>query len=103
MRQSNEISFCGSTEVAVGTIITDRPPHRSVRAELPHTAPTLDVLRQSARWDMDAEFGAEESTFRMSVVVGPIPASASDFDGAMPAATAYKEVLCISSALRCSL
>ena len=28
--------------VAVGTIIADRPPHRSVRAELPHTAPTLD-------------------------------------------------------------
>jgi len=25
--------------VAVGTAITDRPPHRSVRAELPHTAP----------------------------------------------------------------
>ena len=28
--------------VAVGTIIADRPPHRSVRAGLPHTAPTLD-------------------------------------------------------------
>jgi hypothetical protein len=26
--------------VAVGTALTDRPPHRSVRAELPHTAPT---------------------------------------------------------------
>ena len=26
---------------AVGTGITPRPPHRSVRAELPHTAPTL--------------------------------------------------------------
>jgi hypothetical protein len=25
--------------VAVGTAITDRPPRRSVRAELPHTAP----------------------------------------------------------------
>ena len=25
--------------VAVGTAIADRPPHRSVRAELPHTAP----------------------------------------------------------------
>src|ERR1039458_3113748 len=25
--------------VAVGTTIADRPPHRSVRAELPHTAP----------------------------------------------------------------
>ena len=25
--------------VAVGTAVTCRPPHRSVRAELPHTAP----------------------------------------------------------------
>jgi len=29
--------------VAVGTTIAGRPPHRSVRAELPHTAPTLDA------------------------------------------------------------
>ena len=28
--------------IAVGTAIAGRPPHRSVRAELPHTAPTLD-------------------------------------------------------------
>ena len=28
---------------AVGTIIADRPPHRSVRAALPHTALTLDM------------------------------------------------------------
>src|SRR6516165_8005423 len=27
--------------IAVGTVITDRPPHRSVRAQLRHTAPTL--------------------------------------------------------------
>ena len=36
--------------VAVGTTIADRPPHRSVRAELPHTAPTLDMWRQGAPW-----------------------------------------------------
>lgn len=29
-----------SGTVAVGTAIADRPPHRSVRAELPHTATT---------------------------------------------------------------
>jgi hypothetical protein len=28
--------------VAVGTAIADRPPRRSVRAALPHTAPTSD-------------------------------------------------------------
>src|SRR5256885_1217835 len=29
--------------VAVGTTVSHRPPHRSVRAALPHTAPTSDV------------------------------------------------------------
>ena len=29
--------------VAVGTMVAHRPPHRSVRAELPHTAPTSDA------------------------------------------------------------
>jgi hypothetical protein len=38
------------TWVAVGTLITERPPHRSVRALLTHTAPTLDAWRQSERW-----------------------------------------------------
>src|SRR5215471_13573007 len=28
---------------AVGTPITERPPHRTVRAAFPHTAPTSDV------------------------------------------------------------
>ncbi len=35
--------------VTVGTDIADRPPHRSVRARLTHTALTSDVWRQSAR------------------------------------------------------
>ena len=29
--------------IAVGTPVTERPPHRSVRAELPHTAPTSGI------------------------------------------------------------
>ena len=29
--------------IAVGTLVTGRPPHRTVRAGFPHTAPTLDV------------------------------------------------------------
>jgi hypothetical protein len=32
----------GTSGVAVGTSIADRPPHRTVRAALPHTAPTLE-------------------------------------------------------------
>ena len=55
---------CGSGMpiVAVGTIIADRPPHRSVRAELLHTAPILDVWRRSARLDTGAESEQWEST-----------------------------------------
>ena len=37
--QGVEASFWTvSNQVAVGTAIADRPPHRSVHAELPHTA-----------------------------------------------------------------
>src|SRR5258708_33520548 len=32
--------------VAVGTIIADCPPHRTVRAALPHSAPTLEDWRE---------------------------------------------------------
>ena len=35
--------------IAVGTVIADRPPHRSVRAALPHTALTLDDDDHPAR------------------------------------------------------
>ena len=31
---------------AVGTVVTDRPPLRSTRAELSHVAPTLSIWRQ---------------------------------------------------------
>src|SRR5262249_9050218 len=41
------------TLVAVGTTVARRPPHRSVRAELLHTAPTSDTWRRSARSDAD--------------------------------------------------
>ena len=36
-----EIDFLGCYLVAVGMAVTCHPPHRSVRAELPHTAPAL--------------------------------------------------------------
>src|SRR5262245_26614871 len=35
--------------VAVGTLIAERPPHRSVRAAFPHTAPTLGKDEQALR------------------------------------------------------
>src|ERR1039458_10576270 len=57
--------------VAVGTAIAGRPPHRSVRAELPHTAPALDAsaCHQGRRpthcsWYLEnAESGSESGTF----------------------------------------
>ncbi|MFM2217112.1 MAG: hypothetical protein RL240_1430, partial [Planctomycetota bacterium] len=39
--------------IAVGTAISGRPPHRSVRAELLHTAPTFDVDVRSVLQDAD--------------------------------------------------
>ena len=52
--------------VAVGTEVTPRPPHRSVRAELPHTAPTSGVTHKSAPLDMSAYFGVVEQTAQQS-------------------------------------
>jgi hypothetical protein len=33
------------------------PPHRSVRAAFPHTAPMLSTSPETADWDKDAESG----------------------------------------------
>jgi hypothetical protein len=57
--------------VAVGTAIADRPPHRSVRALLRHTAPTSDVWRRSVRRDKDAPAGDEEASGRTTAPRGP--------------------------------
>jgi hypothetical protein len=38
-----------SAEIAVGTAVASRPPHRSVREELPHTAPTLGQTSRLSR------------------------------------------------------
>ena len=37
--------------------VTGHPPHRSVRAQLAHTAPILDEWRRSAREGRDEECG----------------------------------------------
>src|SRR5262249_55985594 len=36
------------SEIAVGTLITERPPHRAERAPFGHSAPTSGILRRSA-------------------------------------------------------
>ena len=38
--------FTAYRVIAVGTALTGRPPHRSVREALPHTAPTLSRARK---------------------------------------------------------
>ena len=42
-----------ATHDAVGTLISERPPHRSVRAAFPHTALTSGDGRQIAGWAKD--------------------------------------------------
>ena len=42
--------------IAVGTAISGRPPHRSVRAELLHTAPTFDADVRSVLQDTDGGY-----------------------------------------------
>ena len=48
------IARCPACKVAVGTPISRSPPHRSVRAELPHTAPTSSIWRRSVFQDGNA-------------------------------------------------
>lgn len=50
-RASFEVGLSSEKVIAVGTVIADRPPHRSVRAELPHTVLTLDADMQTSRSD----------------------------------------------------
>ena len=55
LRPSAHSSFRDiEAKVAVGITVARYPPHRSVRAAFPHTAPTLDEWRQSGHSDMDA-------------------------------------------------
>src|SRR5271170_7734171 len=58
--------------VTVGTPVTRRPPHRSVRAELLHTAPTLDTWRRSAGWDAGERFWHSESSDRPTATTAPM-------------------------------
>ena len=46
-------AYFTDTMVAVGTILSDGPPHRSQRALLTHWAPTSGVWRRSAHLDKD--------------------------------------------------
>jgi hypothetical protein len=52
MRVNNALSV-----IAVGTQVTPRPPHRSVRAQLRHTAPTLGGDGKADVWPRMKDLG----------------------------------------------
>src|SRR6516162_6189839 len=52
--------------VAVGTLIAERPPHRSVLAAFPHTAPTSGVRRRIACRARDGECAVAGATCRLA-------------------------------------
>src|SRR5262249_59067050 len=58
--------WCGSRAadplpwIAVGTQVTLRPPHRSVRAQLRHTAPTLGSDGKANAWPWVKDLGLRE-------------------------------------------
>ena len=64
--QEMQTAISGVQRVAVGTEVTSRPPHRSVLAELPHTAPTSGVTHRSEPLDRGAYSGAVEQTGQQS-------------------------------------
>src|SRR5450759_588483 len=82
-------------DVAVGTTIAGRPPHRSVRAELPHTAPTLDEIAAKLAafrtpfrpCDVDAPYcaGTARACWTFSLV-GALPSTISAASGDLPLA-----------------
>jgi hypothetical protein len=59
-------------KIAVGTAIAGRPPYRSARAELPHTALTLDVdVSRTARWDKDEGLSASVASVHLASRTSP--------------------------------
>jgi hypothetical protein len=60
--------------VAVGTLIAERPPHRSVLAAFPHTDPTSGIGRQSACRAKDGEYAAWEARHQSALqMLIPVP------------------------------
>ncbi len=57
--------------VAVGTAIAGRPPHGSVRAALPHTAPTLGVWRENEYVGAGAPIARRDPSLKEFSELGP--------------------------------
>src|SRR6266436_1253944 len=65
--------------VAVGNALAGVPPRRSVRAELPHTAPTSGAWRRSVRSGTGAGPGPWESNDRRVDRTAPTSSGFADF------------------------
>src|SRR5262245_20092554 len=72
---------------AVETVVTDRPPHRSARADFPHAAPTLGVRRQSAAVAMGEGFSAVGESRKQSSRSAPTSCDPCGYVAAACAAT----------------
>jgi len=77
-----------SATVAVGTVIADRPPHRSPRAALPNEAPISDEWRQSELWGMDGTQAVAEANDPPDAASLPNSDDASDYDESRSSAKA---------------
>src|SRR5215813_6423392 len=60
--------------IAVGTQVTLRPPHRSVRAQLRHTAPTLGSDGKANAWPWVKDLGLREEV--IGQLCHPLPREA---------------------------
>ena len=76
------------TTIAVGMPVTRHPPHRSVRAALPHTALTLDAWRQSGHLETDAGYAGWESNDGSAPSIAASSGGSSDCAGRAAAARA---------------
>ena len=72
-----EMSPGMATRVAVGTAVTRRPPHRSVHAAFPHTAPISDNWRQIDPRDTDGAHWAKARTASTTARNPPIADSSA--------------------------
>src|SRR5260370_33359302 len=77
------LRFFGAALAAV--LPAQRPPHRSVRAELLHTAPTSDTWRRSAGSDADAGSSHSESIDRLTARTAPKSSGLAGFADGEPA------------------
>src|SRR5260370_41956432 len=71
-------TFSKPSWIAVGTLITERPPHRTVRAAFPHTAPTLGnngstTRMQSNDWNTYAAAASDARVALDCIPLGPRP------------------------------